>query len=181
MRNRPREEGQRWLRQAQEDLYWSRHLAEQGGYHLACFLSQQVAEKALKAFVYAQGQDIVIGHSVERLCVAAAAYEPEFQTRVRSWSILDGYYIPRGIPTACLMAYRQTCTRSRRRRALSNWLEKLWIWWQCYWPREGRTQDNQETGARVTGLSWGGCPPPASWRRLHRSSFGQAQCANTSQ
>jgi len=98
MRNRPREEGQRWLRQAQEDLYWSRHLAEQGGYHLACFLSQQVAEKALKAFVYAQGQDIVIGHSVERLCVAAAAYEPEFQTRVRSWSILDGYYIPTRYP-----------------------------------------------------------------------------------
>lgn len=93
MRNRPLEEGQRWLRQAQEDLHWSRHLAGQGGYHLACFLSQQVAEKALT-----QGQDIVIGHSVERLCVAAAAYEPEFQTRVRSWSILDGYYIPTRYP-----------------------------------------------------------------------------------
>ncbi len=98
MRNRPREEVQRWLRQAQEDLYWSRHLAEQGGYHLACFLSQQVAEKALKAFLYAQGQDIVIGHSVERLCAAAAAYQPEFETRVRTWSILDGYYIPTRYP-----------------------------------------------------------------------------------
>ncbi len=93
MRNRPLEEGQRWLRQAQEDLHWSRHLAGQGGYHLACFLSQQVAEKALT-----QGQGIVIGHSVERLCAAAAAYEPEFETRVRSWSILDGYYIPTRYP-----------------------------------------------------------------------------------
>jgi HEPN domain-containing protein len=82
---------------AQEDLRWARHLAEQGAYHLACFLAQQVAEKALKAFLYAQGEEIVPGHSVERLC-AAAAIEPEFQTYARSWSILDGYYIPTRYP-----------------------------------------------------------------------------------
>jgi HEPN domain-containing protein len=102
MRNRPLEEGQRWLRQAQEDLHWSRHLAEQGAYHLACFLSQQVAEKALKAFLYAQGDDLVIGHSVARLCAAATVYEPQFAIHARSWSILDGYYIatryPNGLP-----------------------------------------------------------------------------------
>ena len=98
MRNKPLEEGRRWLRQAQEDLRWARHLAEQGAYHLACFLAQQVAEKALKAFLYAQGEEIVLGHSVERLCAAAAAIEPEFQTHARSWSILDGYYIPTRYP-----------------------------------------------------------------------------------
>jgi HEPN domain-containing protein len=98
MRDEPLEEGQRWLRQAQEDLHWARHLAQEGAYHLACFLSQQVAEKALKAFLYAQGEEFVIGHSVERLCAAAAAFDPEFQTRGRSWSILDGYYIPTRYP-----------------------------------------------------------------------------------
>lgn len=98
MRNKPLEEGQRWLRQAQEDLRWARHLAEQGAYHLACFLAQQVTAKALKAFLYDQGEEIVLGHSVERLCAAAAAIEPEFQTRARSWSILDGYYIPTRYP-----------------------------------------------------------------------------------
>lgn len=98
MRNKPLEEGRRWLRQAQEDLHWARHLAEQGAYHLACFLAQQVAEKALKAFLYAQGEEIVLGHSVERLCAAAAAIELEFQTYARSWSILDGYYIPTRYP-----------------------------------------------------------------------------------
>jgi HEPN domain-containing protein len=98
MRNRAADEGQRWLRQAQEDLYWSRHLAAQGAYHLACFLSQQVAEKALKAFLYAQGEEIVLGHSVERLCAAAAAYESEFRTHARSWSILDSYYVPTRYP-----------------------------------------------------------------------------------
>ena len=86
------------MRQAQEDLRWTRHLAEQGAYHLACFLAQQVTEKALKAFLYAQGEDIVLGHSVERLCATAAVFKPEFQTRARSWSILDGYYIPTRYP-----------------------------------------------------------------------------------
>jgi len=88
------------LRQAQEDLRWTRHLAEQGAYHLACFLAQQVAEKALKAFLYAQGEEIILGHSVERLCAAAATFEPEFRARGRSLSILDGYYIPTRYPNA---------------------------------------------------------------------------------
>jgi HEPN domain-containing protein len=98
MRNRALDEGQRWLRQAQEDLYWSQHLAKQGAFHLACFLSQQVAEKALKAFLYAQGEELVLGHSVERLCAAAAAYDAEFQSSARRWSILDSYYIPTRYP-----------------------------------------------------------------------------------
>ncbi len=98
MRNEPLEEGRRWLRQAEEDLRWTRHLAEQGAYYLACFLAQQVAEKALKAFLYAQGLEVVLGHSVERLCAAASAYEPAFRTHARSWSLLDAYYIPTRYP-----------------------------------------------------------------------------------
>ena len=50
MRKTPLEEGLRWLEQAEEDLKWAGRLAEQGGYHLACFHSQQVAELALKGF-----------------------------------------------------------------------------------------------------------------------------------
>ncbi|MCX7668721.1 MAG: HEPN domain-containing protein [Anaerolineae bacterium] len=98
MRPTPLEEGHRWLRQAQEDLRWTDHLAREGAYHLACFLAQQVAEKALKAFLYAQGEEIVLGHSVERLCAAAARFDAAFRAKGRSWSILDGYYIPTRYP-----------------------------------------------------------------------------------
>ncbi len=100
MRNPLLEEGRRWLRQAVEDLRWARHLAEQGAHHLACFLAQQVAEKALKAFLYAQGEEVVLGHSVERLCAAAAIFAPEFGEYARSWSILDGYYVPTRYPNS---------------------------------------------------------------------------------
>jgi HEPN domain-containing protein len=51
MRRSPLDEGRRWLEQAEEDLRWAKHLARRGGYHIACFLAQQVGEKAPKAFL----------------------------------------------------------------------------------------------------------------------------------
>lgn len=100
MRRSPREEGQRWLEQAREDLRWARELARWGGYHIACFLAQQVAEKALKGFLYARGEEVVLGHSVQRLCEAAGTYDPTFQEKGRSWTILDGYYVPTRYPNS---------------------------------------------------------------------------------
>ena len=47
MRGSPRDEGRRWLEQAQVDLHWARHLQTEGAYYLVCFLAQQLAEKAL--------------------------------------------------------------------------------------------------------------------------------------
>ena len=102
MKREATDEGRRWLSQADEDLRWAKHLAKEGAYHLSCFLAQQVAEKALKAFLYAQGEEIVLGHSVERLCAAAGQYRPEFKEKARRWTILDAYYIstryPNGLP-----------------------------------------------------------------------------------
>jgi HEPN domain-containing protein len=102
MRRKPIEEGKRWLEQAEEDLKWSDELAKRGGYHIACFLAQQVGEKALKAFLYAKGEELVVGHSVERLCTTAARFDKEFAEKVKKWSILDGYYVatryPNGLP-----------------------------------------------------------------------------------
>ena len=102
MRKNPLEEGKRWLEQAAEDLKWARDLAERGGYHISCFLAQQVGEKALKAFLYAKGEEVVLGHSVERLCGAAAGFDKEFTEKVKTWSILDGFYVstryPNGLP-----------------------------------------------------------------------------------
>ena len=67
MRRNALDEGKRWLAQATADLHWAALLSREGGWHLACFLSQQVAGKALKACLYAQGEEIVLGHSVARL------------------------------------------------------------------------------------------------------------------
>lgn len=98
MRRSPLEEGRRWLRQAQEDLRWARRLKEEGAFYLACFLAQQVAEKALKAFLYAQGEEVVLGHSVRRLAEEAALYRPDFAPSAARWGILDTFYIPTRYP-----------------------------------------------------------------------------------
>ena len=56
MKRSPEAEGRRWLSQAEEDLD-SAHLLMRGGkYYLVCFLAQQIAEKAIKAYIYSKGQ-----------------------------------------------------------------------------------------------------------------------------
>jgi len=100
MQRTPKEEGLRWLEQVEEDLKWAHYLAQEGGYHIACFLAQQVAEKALKAFLYAQGEPIVLGHSVERLCTRASGFDPDFTEKCKTWSILDGYHVPTRYPNS---------------------------------------------------------------------------------
>lgn len=100
MRRSPIEEGRRWLRQAKEDLKWAKELARLGGYHIVCFLAQQIAEKVLKGFLYAQGEEVVLGHSVERLCEAASVYDGSFADKRRTWASLDGYYVPTRYPNS---------------------------------------------------------------------------------
>ena len=92
-------EAQRWLRQAQDDLEAAGILYTGGKYAQACFLSQQAAEKAVKAAWYAVGV-APWGHSVLRLvrevpdemlvaglkeCESAAAF-------------LDQFYVPTRYP-----------------------------------------------------------------------------------
>ena len=116
MRRRPLDEGKRWLEQAREDLRWAEDLAHRGGYHIACFLAQQVGEKALKGFLYVSGDEIVLGHSVERLCAEAAVRQPEFRESARRWSVLDGFYVATGTRIACPTASRRVSTRRTPRR-----------------------------------------------------------------
>ena len=99
MRAPARDQGQRWLEQARVDLHWVRHLAEQGAFYLVCFLAQQAAEKALKAILYAAGQDLVLGHSVRQLAQQVAETGGgRFEGDIDRWAVLDSYYIPTRYP-----------------------------------------------------------------------------------
>jgi HEPN domain-containing protein len=67
-------------------------------YNLACFLSQQAAEKALKAFLYSMGAETVWGHSVAELCRDACELDPGFSGLQSCAAPLDKYYIPTRYP-----------------------------------------------------------------------------------
>ncbi len=93
-------EGERWLEQAKEDLHWAELLLESGGYHLVCFLAQQIAERALKGFLYHTGEESVLGHSVAWLAAQAAERLPILESRTHDWSSLDGYYVTTRYPNS---------------------------------------------------------------------------------
>lgn len=98
MRPDARIEGLRWLEQAEADRHGAQLLFDGGSFHLACFVAQQVAEKALKAFIYAQGEELVVGHSVEALSRWAAEFDADFERLRGTVAPLDGYYIPTRYP-----------------------------------------------------------------------------------
>lgn len=98
MKPKDKIEAMRWLEQAEADRKGAQLLFDGGSYHLACFVGQQIAEKALKAFIYGQGEDFVVGHSVEALCRWAAEFDPDFQKLREHIAPLDAYYIPTRYP-----------------------------------------------------------------------------------
>ncbi len=94
------DEAGRWLDQATDDLRWARHLAEAGAHNIACFLSQQAAEKALKSLLFHAGEELVVGHAVQGLCERAAALVPGMASHCARWAFLDGFYLPTRYPDA---------------------------------------------------------------------------------
>ena len=100
-------EGARWLRQAVQDLEDAEFTREGGRYNIACFMGQQAAEKALKAFLYHRGSEDVWGHSLIDLCEDAKIFEMFFDTVKSEARQLDKYfyitrypeYLPGGIPS----------------------------------------------------------------------------------
>ena len=100
-------EAARWLRQAQQDLDDADFVREGGRSNLACFLGQQAAEKAVKAFLYHRGVEDVWGHSLVDLCEDAKLFDMMFDIIKSEARQLDKYYeitrypglLPSGIPS----------------------------------------------------------------------------------
>ena len=97
MKQGPEKEGSRWLRQAERDLDDAQFAFSGERYNLVCFLAQQAAEKAIKAFLYLSGEERVLGHSVADLLNRASSLDSAFGTVWRART-LDLYYIPTRYP-----------------------------------------------------------------------------------
>lgn len=95
-----RQEAERWLVQAQHDLRAAELNRRESFAEIACFLAQQAAEKALKAFLYAQGERLVVGHAVHLLVRQCAQYDQAFGALSDACRSLDQYYIPTRYPNS---------------------------------------------------------------------------------
>jgi len=96
----PRLEADRWWRQAQDDLTFLPVARQASKYDICCFLAQQTAEKALKAYLFYQGEQLIFTHSIFKLCDLAARYAPEFTALKEQVKQLDYYYVEARYPNA---------------------------------------------------------------------------------
>jgi HEPN domain-containing protein len=91
-------DAERWLNQAKNDLEAAKWNSEGKFYAHACFLSQQAAEKALKAYLYSIGKRKIITHSTYTLAKECAQENNAFSSILSICAELDKHYIPSRYP-----------------------------------------------------------------------------------
>ena len=115
--NAPRLEARRWFQEAQADLAVVRTLRSAGHHAAACFHSQQAAEEALKALLYAQGARVVLGHSVPDLARQCEGHDTAFGRVADDTALLDQFYIttryPNGLPAPAIPSESFTSSQSQ--------------------------------------------------------------------
>ncbi len=86
-------ESARWISQSENDLAFAQLALREGFYSQACFMSQQVAQKALKSVAYGRGDRFVIGHSLQGLLNDLVGEREEPESLREAACRLDQYYI----------------------------------------------------------------------------------------
>jgi len=89
-----------WLDDAEDDLAAAKELYRAGRFAKACFLAQQAAEKALKAFLIKRVGIYQQTHSVVTILERAKAYVDVPTELFDACDLLDRYYILAKCPDA---------------------------------------------------------------------------------
>lgn len=97
---RPGETYGRWLEQAQHQLRVVEILLREGMWSDACFMAEQTAQMALKAFLFGRGRRTVPIHSIQELAAQCNGFDERFGDVVEWGKVLDRYYIPTRYPDA---------------------------------------------------------------------------------
>ncbi|MCH7761885.1 HEPN domain-containing protein [candidate division TA06 bacterium] len=106
--SKAREEASRWIRQAEDDLRGAEILLKERFYDKACFISHQVIEKSLKAYLYFQGEAKVLGHSLLSLCDRTSGYDDSFKAFRKRLKAIEGYYVDTRYPNSIEDSYIPT-------------------------------------------------------------------------
>lgn len=97
---RAKEEGRRWLAQAEHDLESAKNNLKVKFYSDVCFMSEQAAQKALKAYLFFSGERYIPLHSVRELANHGVKYDKGLKRFIEPGMILDKYYILTRYPDA---------------------------------------------------------------------------------
>ena len=87
-----------WLAKAEEDIKWAKHSYRDKVYYGTCFICEQAAEKALKAFLLYYGNKFPKIHDLTRLIKECEKYQKNFSQLIAKATILSMYYIETRYP-----------------------------------------------------------------------------------
>jgi len=97
---RAKENGLRWLRQAEHNFQVAKKHIKDNDFSDVCFMAEQTAQVALKAFLYFKGERFVNVHSVTELIKRIGESSENFIALLEMATKLDQYYIPTRYPDA---------------------------------------------------------------------------------
>ena len=91
---------QLWIEKAEEDLRWAQLSLKHGFYSQVCYVTQQVAEKALKAYLifHSISPEKLRTHILPALLKMSKETNPKFKRLDLSVRVLSRYYIPTRYP-----------------------------------------------------------------------------------
>lgn len=81
-----------WLEKGQEDILWAQASLKDGFYAGACFVSEQAAEKALKAYLFCRGESLMRTHLLPKLLKQCCKFDSGFEVLIAGCEILTYYY-----------------------------------------------------------------------------------------
>jgi HEPN domain-containing protein len=91
---------QRWFKQAQHDGEVAQKHLKDGYFSDACFMAEQTAQKALKAYLFWVGERHAPEHSLVALIQKCSRHHPSFVSLAEACRQLDRLYIPTRYPDA---------------------------------------------------------------------------------
>jgi len=91
---------EQWLARAENDLAFAGIGFREKYFSQVCFLSQQVVEKCLKAFLLAKGRSYPRQHKVVELATLCAEIQEELEPLKIELKLLDEFYLPTRYPDA---------------------------------------------------------------------------------
>ncbi|MGH7729021.1 MAG: HEPN domain-containing protein [Vulcanimicrobiaceae bacterium] len=100
MQRDPLQVAHRWREQAEADLRYAHTNLSAKHYALVCFLSQQAAEKAIKAILHWRAGDFPRTHLIADLVEELRAHDPQLAERLREAPALDAFYQSTRYPDA---------------------------------------------------------------------------------
>lgn len=104
MQREPMQTARRWLAQATSEFEAAQANAADGRAYLACFLSQQSAEKAIKAALHWAAGDAPRTHLIRDLLDELRATEPDLAAALEGAASLEQYYQSTRYPDVLDMA-----------------------------------------------------------------------------